>query len=125
MPTDLLLSDLWAAIRDAQGLREHPLVDVAGTNFRNLATLVDRIANELERLQADAERLDALQKMTEVNGHIAIWCHIWCDRSQWHIKAGERRIPQAYGGLRDVIDNLRQWVADDKAQKAGMDRDRT
>ena len=100
--------------RWAQGLREHPLVDVAGTNFRDRAALLDRIVDEIERLQEDAARIDALQEITQTNGYVGLWQY---DVESWQIKAGSRDIPQSTGGLRGVLDNLRQWMAEDKAER--------
>lgn len=91
----------------SQGLREHPLVDVAGTNFRDRAALLDRIVAELERLQADSDRVNALERITEVNGSVGFYQY----NGDWHANvAGKKRAQDR--GLRGVLDYLRAWGAD-------------
>jgi hypothetical protein len=88
---------------------------------RQAMELYEMAATEIERLQADKARLDALEEMTEVNGYVGLWSlrgrgplgtEYTC-----HTRAGARRIPQSIAGLRGVLDNLREWMAEDKAQR--------
>lgn len=62
--------------RGAAELRNNPLVDVAGTNFRNHAQVLEQAGDEIEALRADKARLDALDKastMAAVNDPVCVY----------------------------------------------------